>query len=160
MSLKYRNKETGVVAVVKDVQPSLMVPLSLKELLDESIPIPSARLIIKYWKLPLQGLLEMHSMFREDFLRTHEPVTPSCPVCEGKEGQIAAHAFSKRRILEILQEHEHQIMVGSNKWLSFSEIARRTGIEEKFVIRMCVEMDEAGQVSIRNLDGCLVMTMG
>lgn len=159
MSLKYRNKETGEVVVVKDVQPSLMALSSLKELLDESIPIPSARLIVKYWELPLQSPLEIHSVFREDFLRTHEPVTPPCPVCQEKEGQIAAHAFSKRRILEILQEHERQAMIGSSRSLSFSEIAQKTGIREKFVIRMCVEMDEAGQVSIRDLDRCFVMRM-
>lgn len=74
MSLRYRNKKTGEVVVVKDVQPSLMALSSLKELLDESIPIPSARLIVKYWELPLQSSLEIHSVFREDFLRTHEPI--------------------------------------------------------------------------------------
>jgi len=145
MSLKYRNKETGQVGEVKNLDPEVLV-------------------FIQYQS-------EIKVFDKAEFERTHQPVTPPCPtkglgywVCRGKEGQIKAHvlkrgADSKRRILQVLQEHERQVVIGSSRSLSFSEIALRTGIEKKFVIRTCIEMDEQDQLRVVGLDKCFVIGM-
>jgi len=153
MSLKYRNKETGQVVAWSEIH-------SL------NLPFHFSFFVFQYEEESQRNTLSgrvlsntARILSEEDFLRIHEPVTPPCLICERKEEQIKAHAFSKRRILQVLQEHERQAVIGSSRSLSFSEIAQKTGIEEKFVICMCAEMDEAGQVSIRDLDRCFVMRM-